>query len=192
MNYLAHLFLSGTDPEIIYGNLLEDFMNGRVDHPRNNHLSERVKDGVRLHRYIDTFTDNHPLVKEAKNVFSGELGRYASVAIDVVFDHFLIKNWATFASEEFELFRLRIYGALSSYNQKMPQKLQRVVDSMIEHDWLKGYAFHDGLEKAFLNLNSRISDGPDMTRAIDVMNANYDFIDCRFVPFFSEISNSIT
>jgi acyl carrier protein phosphodiesterase len=187
MNYLAHLFLSGDEPEIIYGNLLEDFMNGRVDHPRNDHLSEAIKKGVRLHRFIDTFTDTHPTVKAAKNPFLPDLGKYASVAIDVVFDHYLLLNWDRYTSENFEDFRPRVYKALQQFKSIMPPRLENLVASMIEYDWLVGYAYDEGLHRAFSSLNKKIKDGPDMTLSIAVMHDNYQMLNQLFVSFFDEL-----
>ena len=188
MNYLAHLFLSGNKPEIIYGNLLEDFMHGRIDHPRNSHHSAEVKKGIRLHRFIDSFTDTHTLVKEAKGCFTDDLGRYASVAIDVVFDHYLIRNWDVFTQEDFRRFRQRIYKDLTLFEAQMPPKLLALVTSMKLHDWLKGYAYDEGLHRAFSSLNMQIKNGPDMTLAIENMHQNDEKLNQLFLEFFEELN----
>ncbi|AWV96885.1 acyl carrier protein phosphodiesterase [Arcticibacterium luteifluviistationis] len=185
MNYLAHLFLSEDNEDILFGNLLEDFMHGRIDHPRNNHLSEGIKLGIKLHRRIDTLTDQHILVKDCKQIFYPEFGKYASIVVDVLFDHFLIKNWDTYSKEEFEPFRQRVYLSLEKYRTLMPPKLDLLVTSMIHHDWLKAYEFDYGLEKAFTGLNLKIKNGPDMLKSIPIMHENYDLLNQRFNEFFS-------
>ncbi len=187
MNYLAHLFLAGSDKELIYGNLLEDFMHGRIEHPRNNHLSPGIKNGIRLHRTIDSFTDSHPIVKETKGLFHEALGRYDSIAVDVLYDHFLIKNWSSFTLEEFDDFRPRIYSSLREFDTLMPPRLKAMVDSMIFHDWLKAYIFDDGLRRALTGLNKKIKEGPDMTLSIPIMHKYYEVIDGQFLAFFTEL-----
>ncbi|MFT6879516.1 MAG: acyl carrier protein phosphodiesterase [Psychromonas sp.] len=185
MNYLAHVFLSGQNDEILFGNLLEDFMHGRVEHERNNHLSAGIKKGINLHRRIDSITDNHGLVKACKSVFQPKFGRYASIVTDVLFDHFLIKNWNVFSGEDFPTFRQRAYKALEGYHDLMPDRLHNLVKSMTTHDWLKAYEFDEGLERAFSGLNNKIKSGPDLIPSIAIMHENYTFINDHFLSFFS-------
>ena len=184
MNYLAHLFLSEDNEDILFGNLLEDFMHGRVDHPRNSHLSEGIKLGIKLHRRIDTLTDQHAIVRECNQVFYPEFGKYASIVVDVLFDHFLIKNWATYTDEEFDFFRQRVYQSLEKYRSLMPPKLDLLFNSMIHHDWLKAYEFDYGLEKSFTGLNNKIKNGPDMLKSIPLMHENYGLLNQKFNEFF--------
>ena len=184
MNYLAHVFLSGQNDEILFGNLLEDFMHGRVEHERNNHLAVNIKNGIRLHRRIDSITDTHGLVKSCKRVFEPEFGRYASIVTDVLFDHFLIKNWEVFTNEDFSAFRQRTYHSLASFQHLMPEGLSKLVKSMTTHDWLKAYEFDEGLEKAFIGLNNKIKSGPDLLPSISVMHENYEFLNKQFLSFF--------
>lgn len=61
MNYLAHSYLTFTDGQIV-GQFLEDFIRNkdRFSFPKD------IQDGITLHRAIDTFTDSHPAIHEAK------------------------------------------------------------------------------------------------------------------------------
>lgn len=185
MNYLAHLLLSEKNEPVLFGNLLEDFIHGRVEHPRNDHLSDEIKIGIRLHRRIDTLTDQHDLVKDCKQIFYSDFGKYASIIVDVLFDHFLIKNWNTFSDEDFLEFRQRVYGNISKYDHLMPKELKALVDSMIKHDWLKAYEYDEGLTRAFSNLNKKIVNGPDLVPSITLMHENYQFLNKKFVDFFT-------
>ena len=65
MNFLAHSFLTFNDGQIV-GQFLEDFIRNkdRYSFPKD------IRDGITLHRSIDTFTDSHPAIHEAKKVFS--------------------------------------------------------------------------------------------------------------------------
>jgi acyl carrier protein phosphodiesterase len=184
MNYLAHLFLSERNEDILFGNLLEDFMHGRVEHPRNAHLSEGIKNGIRLHRRIDTLTDQHKIVKDCKKIFYPDFGKYASVVVDVLFDHFLILNWNKFTDETFDDFRPRVCKSLEKYRFLMPEELDKMVSSMIYHDWLRAYETDEGLSKALSGLNRKIKSGPDMLLGIPIMHKNYKLLDSKFIDFF--------
>lgn len=184
MNYLAHVFLSGDNEEILYGNILEDFMHGTIDHPRNNHLTPGIKKGIRLHRRIDTLTDSHPLVSDCKAIFYEPYHHYASIVVDVIFDHFLMLNWKTFSDVEFEEFKIDTYRILASKKEQMPPKMLSMVESMLNFDWLGCYIHTEGLESAFKGLNKRIKKDVDLIKSINIMFENYDFLNQKFLAFF--------
>ncbi len=76
MNHLAHVFLAPDSPEARVGSILGDFTRG-VD---LSTLPDPVKQGVRHHRAVDSFTDQHPDVLASKQVFSRQRRRFAGVA----------------------------------------------------------------------------------------------------------------
>ena len=63
MNLLTHLHLStGLTAEETAGNPLADFLPSDLEVPPG------VDSGIRLHQMIDSFTDSHPFVAEARNL----------------------------------------------------------------------------------------------------------------------------
>lgn len=189
MNYLAHLFLSGKNHGVILGSLLEDYVVGSVDNAKNQLLPEDVKTGLRLHRFIDTLTDTHEVVKECKQLFYLNFGKFSPVIVDVIFDHYLHKNWEVFSDEPFSDFKNRVYYSLTSQYQELhPPGLKKMVGSMTNHDWLKNYIHLWGVEKALSSLNGRVKE-LDLTEAIPIMEANYDFIDQHFLVFFKYLKD---
>ncbi|MFT7070813.1 MAG: acyl carrier protein phosphodiesterase, partial [Spirosomataceae bacterium] len=112
MNYLAHLALSGGIDEILAGNMIEDFITGRIEHPRNAFLTEELKVGVKLHRLIDTFTDTNENVANCKSLFYDSIGKYSPIVVDIFFDHFLIKNWSAFYDVPLPDFCQTVYNIL--------------------------------------------------------------------------------
>lgn len=188
MNYLAHLFLAGHNDGVILGNLLEDFVTGRIENETNSKLPKDVKVGLLMHRQIDTLTDSNHIVKECKEIFYPNFGKYSPIIIDVLFDHYLIKNWEIFTEEPFESFRPRVYKSLRTYLEIQPDHLKEMISSMIEHDWLKNYKENWGLEKAFLNLNKRINKPDlDLTLSLKEFEQNYYFINEKFLEFFEDL-----
>jgi len=55
MNYLAHVFLSGDNEEIVIGNFIGDYVKG-INFRK---YSDSIKKGILLHRDIDVFTDRN-------------------------------------------------------------------------------------------------------------------------------------
>ena len=82
MNYLAHAFLSGEDPEFLLGNVTADLLKGNF----HKSLSEKISAGVLHHRKIDVFTDNHPEFRSCLPILYPQHGKYASVVLDILFD----------------------------------------------------------------------------------------------------------
>ena len=56
MNYLAHIFLSGSNRKVQLGNFVGDAVKGSS---YKNYPPDIAK-GIQLHRAIDDYTDRHP------------------------------------------------------------------------------------------------------------------------------------
>lgn len=89
MNYLAHIYLSGEDDQLKIGNFIADSVKGRkfIGFPH------QVKNGIILHRAIDTYTDSHPVVKKSVHRLFPVYSHYSAVIVDILYDHFLAANW---------------------------------------------------------------------------------------------------
>jgi acyl carrier protein phosphodiesterase len=190
MNYLAHMFLAGQREGLIVGNMLEDFISGGIESPQNVNLPREVKLGIRQHRLIDTMTDTDEHVKICKKVFYEEFGKFSPIVVDVLFDHFLIKNWEQFSSESFEDFRPRVYRAFLNYDYLQPPSMLKLINSMRENDWLKNYEYTWGLDRAFLNLNNKINrPGLDLRKSIDTYETHYELLNENFLLFFKKLKD---
>lgn len=187
MNFLAHLFLSGTNQELMVGNLLEDFIVGRIEHPRNEQYSLTIKNGIQLHRLIDSFTDSHILVNNCKSVLYDKYHKYSSVLVDIFFDHFLSIHWSKYSTEPTEDFRKRVYLTFENHWSVMPEKMLPMIDSMIKHDWLKNYGEFWGIERALQGVAKRAVNVSNMEFAIHDLKFHYDLFDEKFQLFFPQL-----
>src|SRR6476659_3052763 len=111
MNYLAHALLSFNQPEILVGNMISDFVKGKTRFS----FSERIQQGIMLHRSIDEFTDTHDATKQAKKFFKPVVGLYAGAFVDVVYDHFLANDSNEFNNDSLLDFSLSVYATLDNY-----------------------------------------------------------------------------
>ena len=55
MNYLVHFLLAGDDDELRLGNLLGDYVKGRVERFEHPGVTDRLRTGIQMHRTIDAF-----------------------------------------------------------------------------------------------------------------------------------------
>jgi acyl carrier protein phosphodiesterase len=189
MNFLAHLFLSGDDEEVMVGNLLEDFIVGRIDHPRNQYFSDNIKNGILLHRLIDSFTDTHPSVSACKTVLYEKYHKYAAVVIDIFFDHYLSIHWDEFSSESLDVFTKRVYQSFQNHWEVLPEKMKPMIESMIKHDWLKNYGEFWGMERALTGISRRTAYESNMENAVEDLKLHYDLFDAQFKVFFPLMMN---
>jgi len=160
VNLLAHLQLSkGCSAEALTGNVLADYLTRFRSYDT---LPERLKDslwpGIYLHREIDSFTDRHPLVAEARDLISPERRRLAGVIIDIAFDLYLTRHWETVCfNENREDTISRGYATLAMVAATgMSEKTQKLVATMRANDWFAAYGTPTGMAQTFDRMSRRI------------------------------------
>lgn len=183
MNYLAHLYLAQSTADSHFGNLLGDFGGKRIA----NDLPMTVKRGLDNHYFVDRFTDNHKMVIQAKQLFSPQRKRFAGIAIDVVFDHFLIQHWQRFNQIPLEDFKTQSYQLLRQRIDYMPARMQRVVTSMVNNDWFKEYETTTGIGTALDNIAKRIRFTNRFSGAIEDIERHYGQLEMVFLEFFPQL-----
>ena len=183
MNYLAHLFLARPTADSHFGNLLGDFRRG-VD---INRFGNAVQLGLKNHYEVDRFTDSHESVLAAKVLFDKSRRRFAPVALDIYFDHLLIKHWAKFSTQRFDDFREQSFALLEQRLPTMPRTMQHSVGHMITHDWFEYYAEEEGIAKAISVVAKRIRFPNTFHYAVDDIGKHQKEIEARFLAFFPDL-----
>jgi acyl carrier protein phosphodiesterase len=189
MNFLAHLFLSGSPDSVSYsGVLLGNFIADSVPGRQLENYPPAVETGIRLHRAIDTFTDQHPVVRRStQRLRDAGYGKYAGVISDMFLDHFLAHNFSEFSAESLPDFTQRVYPLLQSREAEMPPRVQQMLFYMVQHNWLLGYAEIEGIRRALSGLSRRASAGSGMETAATELEANYEEYEADFRAFFPEL-----
>ncbi len=98
------------------------------------HYPIEVQKGILLHRAIDTFTDAHPVFRQSKHRLHEKYGHYSGVIMDIIYDHFLAKNWATYSNEKLEDYAERFYKSLRDNFDWLTPKTQGIMPYI---DWQK-------------------------------------------------------
>lgn len=153
MNHLAHLCLADGSPDSIVGNLLGDFVKGRPE----GRFAPAIARGIRLHRAVDTFTDRHPVVRRAVSRIHPARRRFAPIAIDMAFDHFLARSWSESDPADFAHARQHAYAVLNARRADLPPRLRAILPSLTEDDWLGSYANLQGITHALERMSRRLS-----------------------------------
>ncbi|WP_440997483.1 ACP phosphodiesterase [Arhodomonas sp. SL1] len=160
MNFLAHAWLAGDDDALLAGNLMGDFVRGRPD----PELPAGVRAGIHMHRRVDCFTDDHPVVRRARRRFPPHRRRAAGIILDMVFDHFLARDWVRLHPEPLSQFTARAYAALEARHGLLPPRLARLLPQMRADDWLASYACLDNTVMALERMSTRLPRRPELLR----------------------------
>ncbi|KMQ59502.1 ACP phosphodiesterase [Chryseobacterium angstadtii] len=147
MNYLAHSFLTFSDGQIV-GQFLEDFIRNkdRYSFPKD------IQDGITLHRAVDTFTDSHPAIHEAKKVFSPLVRLYAGAFVDVAMDYFVATDLSLHSLAGWKAHSLRVYSVLNEHEEWLPENFKKMLAKMEEDDWLYNYREDWGIQFSMRNV----------------------------------------
>ena len=146
-----------------------------------------IQIGIRLHRFIDSFTDSHPVYRQSKHRLHEKFGHYSGVIMDIVYDHFLAKNWAKYSDEKLEDFVKRFYHSLHDNYEILTEKTQGLMPYMIERNWLVSYRTTEGIQHILTQMDRRSKNISKMQFAVEELIEFYDDFEEEFTLFFEEM-----
>lgn len=187
MNYLAHAYLSFEKKELLVGNMMGDFIKGKMI----DHLPKPLQAGVLLHRYIDTSTDNHPLFIEATKILKPHFKLSAAIFTDIFFDHFLAKNKHYFNEESLKFFTTKVYQELFQYQIFFNEKMNSFFNYMKEYDWLFHYHTVKGIERSVNGLCKRYPRLGNSQMVMEQFENHYQEFEHIFQAFFPQLEKSV-
>lgn len=184
MNFLAHLYLSGnTNERLKIGNFIGDQVSGN----KIAHFHPDMQKGIKLHRAIDTFTDEHPITLQGRTRLYSTFHKYAGVITDVYHDHFLAKNWAQFSDVSLAAFAHDSYLILEKYAEELPSETQMMMKYMKQENWLLAYSTVEGISSIFVRMSKRTRFESHMELAGDALRKDYAAFEADFYAFFPEL-----
>ena len=183
MNFLAHIYLSGEDDDVIIGNFIADGIKGK----RYLKYPPKVQKGILLHRSIDYYTDNHPIVRESTSRLHENYSHYSGVIVDILYDHFLAKNWKDYHHQPLEEYVENFYELLRKNFDWLPTRIQKMMPHMIADNWLLSYATISGISKILAQMNIRTNRVSNMDFAVIELEQYYTEFELEFTTFFKDI-----
>nr|WP_298248481.1 ACP phosphodiesterase [uncultured Halomonas sp.] len=184
MNFLAHAWLArrGND-DFLYGNLIADGVKGR-------NLEEWPADvarGIRHHRHVDAFVDGHAVTHSILTRSPGWGRRYAGIALDLVWDHFVA----------LELTQARAEGPIVSRTYELlarrsaPSRLALMVPVLVEQDWLRRYADFAFTCRAIGGIGQRLSGPNRLAELVPWLEAEYPVLREDFQCLWPEVCRAL-
>ncbi len=182
MNYLAHIYLSGDNELITIGNFIADGIKGKA----YKTYPQAIQTGILLHRHIDTFTDSHPTVRQSTKRLHQKYGHYSGIIVDILYDHFLAKNWKRYCATPLEIYVDTFYDSLQIHYELLPSRIQKMMPYMISDNWLLSYASIAGITRVLEGMNRRTNNS-GMNHAVNELEQFYNAFENEFSLFFDEL-----
>lgn len=182
MNYLFHLYLSGSDPDVMTGNFMGDFVKGRL----GDFYPPGITTGIRLHRSIDSFAQHHPAFTRSRLRLAEDLGLYRGIIVDLFYDHFLSSGWDRWHPDPLQRYLERSRRAIEERIEFLPERLRTLLPVIFE-DMIPSYLTTDGVTLALTRMSRRITRVNPLARGGDELIRHYDDLHRDFLEFLPSV-----
>lgn len=183
MNFLTHLFLSSDIPELLVGNLLGDFVKGRLD----GRFPPGIEQGILLHREIDSFAGQNRHFLRSKRRLDQSFGLYRGVLVDLFYDYFLAAHWEDYADVPYSVFISDAWRVLCEHKEFLPDKLQRIMPFMFR-DSLPSYGTIGGIAAVLHRISRfRLKRANRLGEGAEALSRNYGGLYGDFREFLPEL-----
>jgi len=183
LNFLAHFHLAWPEPGLVAGGLDGEYRKGLL----RGELHSDLEAGIRLHRRIDAFTDNHPLVRQLRSQFPAHLRRYAGILIDLSFDYYLTHHWWRYSDLPLATFNEAVCRLLQQRQNELSPGAKRMLARLLEHDILNLYHRWDTVTGAAARIGTRLRRGNALADVSEDMAPLRASLDTAFVDFYPDL-----
>lgn len=169
------------------GNLLPDFTK-KID---GQAYSKELMQGVALHRFIDSFTDTHPLFHQSRRRISTERRRFSAVLVDIFYDHFLAIHWEDYNDRPLYESTRSFYRHLENAAMPLPANFAHAIERMPKIDLLFNYSTLRGMEHAVDRVAQRIRFENNLYGGVEELTENFSALQRDFHTFFAELKTAV-
>jgi acyl carrier protein phosphodiesterase len=184
MNHLAHCFLAEIAGRSIAGSMAGDFFRGALP-PSGESIGEFVE-GIRFHRVVDSFTDDHPVVARSKARLRPPYRRYAGVLIDIQYDHCLARHWSEFTTTPLSVFAARVAQEIGTHLDEFPERARPFLQFLLRTNLLVSYREHDGIARTLQGMSRRMKHENPLGTAIHELDEHAALLEADFFEFFPD------
>ncbi|MFT4993053.1 MAG: acyl carrier protein phosphodiesterase [Paraglaciecola sp.] len=184
MNYIAHIHIAQHTNTSMVGNFLGDFVKGS----ELGYLPTALESGIRLHRSVDVFTDQHPGIVELKNTFPANIRRMAGIAIDIYFDHLLLQHWQAFSKQAYQQTLASFYQELQACPLAINPRYAMLRGSLLQEQWLEHYIDVETCLRAFKSIEARLHNRVTFAQqASEFLQQKQQYANQIFLDFYPDL-----
>jgi len=190
MNFLGHCFLTRHDKKLIPGNLGGDFFKGDLE--LFEKTPKHIIKGVKIHRFIDSYNDNHKAVQKTAHILQDNgIKRISYIATDLLLDHYLGKKWDKFTSKNQARFIKKIYKETEKDLDHFPDEFKKLFYKMKQKDWLSRYESIDGIDLTLYKFSLRLHFNNNLHDTLPIYLKHQKDIDKQFKVFLKDIDKTV-
>ncbi len=169
------------------GNLLPDFAKNISE----KDYAAEVMEGVRLHRFIDAYTDTHPIVRQSKKRISSHRRRFSPILVDIFYDHFLALHWDKYSTAPLLDSTQTYYAHLLKADMPLPTRLSESIQRMPKIELLYSYRTLEGIAHAVDRVATRIRFKNNLYGGVEELENNFTALEADFHPFFEQLQEAV-
>jgi len=109
------------------------------------------------------------------------------VIVDILYDHFLAKNWNSYHTQPLADYVDDFYELLRTNFEILPTRIQRMMPYMMADNWLLSYASIKGISTILNQMNQRTKNRAKMNFAVLELEEFYTEFETEFTSFFAEL-----
>ena len=117
-------------------------------------------------------------------VFLSNHRHYSSVIIDVVYDHFLAKNWKQYSTLPLLDAANGYYSMIDQHHDWLNYKAGQYFYYMKKRNWIQSYPTVDGIDQILKSMSRRTPYENTMHSAVVELEKNYKELEEGFAEFF--------
>lgn len=191
MNFVGHAYIARNHPQLIAGNFAGDSYKGNLE--KFNFLPTHILNGIKLHRFIDDFTDSSEFIKSVGKIFQeNDIKKVAYIGSDIILDHYLTKNWSTYSDQSLNDFVNNVYAETDKNLIHLEEDFCFMYSKLKEQEWLFQYDSPEGIDMILWQFSRRMGFKNDLTKCMPVYLKNIEEIDSLFNDFMNSIvENSV-
>ena len=187
MNFLAHAVLSKLDEPLLLGNMVADMISKQQELI----FPPTIQYGIRQHRFIDSFTDEHQEVRRSVALLRPNHKKYSPVVMDVLWDLMLAENWDTYIDIPIRSFITEVYSMLKANEAVFPDKLKGKFNFLIEKDFLFMYTNKVGMATILEKIEKSTAFPSNFSNAILDYEEHHSVFEDSFSVFFPELVTAL-
>lgn len=149
-----------------------------------------VSTGVRVHRRVDVYTDAHEVWRRSRDRFPRSLRRFAGIAVDMVYDHFLARDWERYHAEPLTTFTATAYEDIGEHSRHFTPRLERIFPMMASADWLASYRDLTNTQFALEKMSGRSPRTAPLAETAHEMAPIYSALADDFELFFPDLRDA--
>lgn len=196
MNFLAHCLIAERAADhldyqaedrdmLIAGGFIGDFLKG----PVSDELPAALAVGVRLHRRIDAYSNQHEAIRRSCNRFPDALRRLAPPLVDVIADHLLAITWQQHHQLPLTQFSAVAYQCIHRSAEYLPDTGREFFAWMVENDLLASYRHWESAERGMRSVTRRLRRGELNGEMADQLPAILDDLKRDFDDYFPDLQD---